>query len=134
MSHDSCAAVEEQWERGYLDLEFHSGQRAVRRRGKTVDFSGRRLNWAILQRLEKSRENWLHLDGLKRAWEDAGRSDAPERGTVDDALTTLRRHLRPLGVTIVNSRMDGWRLALTEKASFSRRRQQSRKRPNRKRP
>ena len=97
---------------GYLGLQLDEGRRVVRRAGwdVEVELSSANLHWGMLLALEKSRDSWLSSESLRLVWKNFGTDDNPEEGTVNDAVSELRRKLRPLGINIKSSRKVGRKL------------------------
>jgi hypothetical protein len=98
---------------GYLGLLLHKDRLMLERQSRegSVEFAKKKLLWGLLLKLEKYGETWCPREIIRDVWKDYGRTDVPQRGTVDDALNELEALLEPkLRVTIENARDVGWRL------------------------
>jgi hypothetical protein len=97
---------------GYLGLILVQDRFEVRRVGvdEVLDFAGQRLRWALLERLYRSRGVFCHRSELRLVWENIGLAANPEDGTINAAISDLRKALEPLSLTIDCRRGTGWRL------------------------
>lgn len=97
----------------YLDLRLDESRRVVTREGMTgaeVDLARSRISWALLNALMQNGSGYSSLSTLRMVWRGFGRTEEPEDGTIHDAISVLRRRLKPLGVKIQNAPEVGWRL------------------------
>jgi hypothetical protein len=94
---------------GYLGLILDKPGGEIRRDGfPSVRLTRTRL-WSILEVLMSKGTQFADEKAIQDAWPDS--EMPPERSTIRDALSELRRVLRPLGIVIANERGFGWRLA-----------------------
>src|SRR4051812_30391668 len=98
--------------RPYLGVKLDDSRRVVTREGMTAEvyLDRSRINWELLKLLIAKRGAFCSLHCLHGAWEDLGGKENPKDGTIYDAISDLRRPLKPLAVKIENVRDMGWRL------------------------
>ncbi|MGD0141192.1 MAG: hypothetical protein ABSD28_20225 [Tepidisphaeraceae bacterium] len=90
---------------GYLDLNLDRHRGRVCRRDRCTELKGR-IPWEILILLEKSGENYVSSEELKKAWHHFMVADS----ALHKQISTLRSALMPLKIGIGPSRGTGWRL------------------------
>ena len=97
---------------GYLGLILNDNAREVSRVGgaEVVAFGGDRVSWEVLKRLVREQETPLSREAIEGIWASLGLADTPERGTVDAAVSKVRKLLEPLRVGVLATRKLGWRL------------------------
>jgi DNA-binding response OmpR family regulator len=97
---------------GYLGLILDQGRHKVRRVGEVeeVDLSWSRLMWALLEKLCRSGDYICSRSQLRLVWENIGLAANPEDGTINAAISDLRKELEPLSLKIANCRGTGWML------------------------
>jgi len=98
---------------GYLGLLLDRDTLVAGRAGyeAKVEFATTTLQWYILLKLEKSRQNFCHRDIISYSWGEAGREEKPRGGAIYEAISKLRSRLKPkLGLAIKNLWGGGWRL------------------------
>jgi hypothetical protein len=86
----------------------------VTRGGRSVSLARSRLTWNLLRALIRRCEGFWPVEELRANWEQfGGRSEAPEFGTVHDAVSRLRKSIRRLGLTVEHL-APGYRLAVLD--------------------
>ena len=115
---------------GYLGLQYDDSRFIVKRKGYevTVDLAGSRVSWGILQALDRAKDIPLPDGKLRDVWLAIGRADNPEKSTIVDAVSDLRRKLRTLEITINSIREIGRQLVPFQGAPPPKRRSQQKKR------
>jgi hypothetical protein len=86
----------------------------VTRGDRSVSLARSRLTWNLLKALIRRCDGFWPVDELRAHWEEfGGRSEAPEFGTVQDAVSRLRKSIRPLRLTVEHL-APGYRLTALE--------------------
>jgi hypothetical protein len=109
---DLAENVQREGRQGYLEMRFDEHRFVVTRAGfvNEVDLANSPLYWAILIRLEKSRDAPLADELLAGVWSKHGTEVDPEWGTIVDAISDFRKKLKAIGVGISRVRKRGYRL------------------------
>ncbi|MFO0954421.1 MAG: hypothetical protein U0835_25330 [Isosphaeraceae bacterium] len=97
----------------YLGLVLDCGNRRVTRPGRpveVVEFRGRKLLWELFRQLHEAGDDYLAMELVYAVWTGHGVAERPEKRTVEDSISDLRKLLQPLGVTVRNSRGVGYML------------------------
>lgn len=96
----------------YLGIILDERRFHVRRAGKggIVDLSGKYLLWGLLLKLIEMRDVFCPRERLRIVWERYGNEKEPEDGTINDAVSTLGKALKPLDLKVRAKRNIGWRL------------------------
>jgi hypothetical protein len=104
---------------GPLEMSAHLGvivdeeRHVLRRAGRSevADLSGSRLSWHLALALLARGDRYCSLDRLCGVWEAHGAEENPEKKTIEDAISRLRKRIRPLGLTVVHKAELGYALA-----------------------
>jgi hypothetical protein len=97
---------------GYLGVIVDKDDQFLRREGwpGEADLSGSTLSWHLALTLLKRKNRCSSLGHLHEVWKAHGREEDPEKKTIEDAISRLRRRIRPLGLTVVHKTGLGYRL------------------------
>jgi hypothetical protein len=104
--------VESEWENGYLGLQFDTLRWIVKRLGcdEQADLSKAPLYWDLLRKLSDGEDTWVGRPELEMVWQSSGAADKPQRTTIYNAITKLKKMINVLGLTVDSRRFVGWRL------------------------
>ncbi len=102
------------WIPGYLGLLFDEDRYVVGREGINDEVPLSHLNWCLLRKLNSFGNRPASRDALKLAWKDADLAVDPDDARIDDALTDLRKLIKPLGLGTKAFRRLGWTIVPTK--------------------
>ena len=100
------------WRALCFGLQLDDSRQVVRREGceAEVDLGSRKLLWGLLCKFLDNHDVPLNVEALQPVWSTCGQATRPAKGTVTDAVATLREKLKPLKIEITNKRKLGWKL------------------------
>jgi hypothetical protein len=81
-------------------LELDEKTFTASRAGVEVNLARSRLGWNLLKALVIRSDGYWSVEELTDGWEQFGGRDKPEPGTVHDAMSRLRKVIKPLGLNI----------------------------------
>jgi hypothetical protein len=90
-----------------LDAETFTATRLNR---PSVDFRARVSLFNLFRVLLQNGERLTTREMLQRLWDRIGRADNPEKSTIDDAISRLRKSIHRLGIDVKCDKKRGWRL------------------------
>jgi hypothetical protein len=89
---------------GHLGVIVDEERRVLRRAGRceVADLSRTRLQWHLALALVRRGDRCCSLGHLREVWSAHGKEDDPQKKTIEDAVSRLRKLIRPLGLTVVH--------------------------------
>jgi hypothetical protein len=97
--------------RGPLDLTLNTNDHTVTRQGQVASFAGQRKAWEILFKLtERYPARYLPKDLGHDVWNPVGNDQDPEDHSVQQAISTIRNRLNPIGIDVGHERNIGYYL------------------------
>jgi hypothetical protein len=98
--------------RGPFDLTLNTNAHTAERGNASADFAGEARPWEVFVRLvERFPAYYPPRDLGREVWNPDGNDGDPDDNTVQQAISTIRRLLRPLGINVLCSRKVGYVLA-----------------------
>jgi hypothetical protein len=98
---------------GYLGVTVDEERWVLGRSGRSevANLSTSRLLWGLALALLGRGDRCSSLRHLREVWSAHGREDDPQKKTIEDAISRLRKRIRPLGLTVVHKAELGYALA-----------------------
>lgn len=101
--------------KGPLDLTLNTNLHTVARKGKVVEFQSSGRAWQIFLKLvDRFPARYLCKDLGHDAWNAADQDIDPDDNLVQQAISTLRKLLKPLGIEVQHRRKLGYILDILD--------------------